>query len=61
VPLLVRSERGHPVFLLPLDLPPRRVRELVVRLVEPAVARAPRVPVQPLVQPQRTVVTDAAC
>jgi hypothetical protein len=55
------NEQGHPVVALSLDLDRGQTRTLVLRLVEPATAGAPTVPVQPLAQPQHTTVVAAAC
>jgi hypothetical protein len=57
----VGSERGHPVFVLPLELPPRQDRLVVVHLDEPAVAGTPQVQEQPLVRRQRSRVDDVGC
>lgn len=61
VPVFVGRERGRPVVYTGIDLAPNHPRLLQVRLTEPAVAGAPQVRVQPLVQPQRTVAVRAAC
>jgi hypothetical protein len=54
-------ERGHPVFVLRVELPRAQPRTIVLHLVEPAVRRAPVVPVQPLVQDQSVAVHDDSC
>lgn len=60
-PVRTGLERGHPVFVVPVELAPGQSRTVVLRLVEPARAGAVRVPEQPLVQPQTTRVRDAGC
>lgn len=60
-PVFIGTERGHPVVELPVDLPPRESRAIVVRIVEPAVAGAPLVRTQPLARPQQTTVRTHAC
>lgn len=54
-------ERGHPVFLLRVELPPRQTRTLVLHLEEPAWPGTPDVLVQSLVRPQATSVRGSAC
>ena len=54
-------ERGRPVVTLPLDIAPGEVRTLTVDIMEPASAKLGKVPVQPLVRPQRTVVEVPPC
>ena len=57
----VGFERGHPVVTLPLDIAPGEFRTLTVDVTEPASAKQGKVPVQPLVRPQRTVVQVPPC
>jgi hypothetical protein len=57
----IGHERGHPVVELPVDLPPRHSRSLLVRFVEPALSETPVVRTQPLVQPQLTRVEQERC
>jgi hypothetical protein len=47
-------ERSHPVLTTVLEFAPRQTRRLEFRLLEPASAAVPEVPVQPLARPQRT-------
>lgn len=61
VELFAGRERGHPVFVHRLELPPGRQRTLVLRLEEPAWPGAPEVLVQSLVRPQTTVVRGSSC
>lgn len=61
VALFPGQERGHPVFVLRLDLLRGRPRTIALHLVEPAVPQAPVVPVQPLVQDESVTVRAAAC
>ncbi|WP_036405820.1 DUF4012 domain-containing protein [Microbispora rosea] len=51
------TERSHPVYSKVLEFAPGQSRTLDVDLVEPYSAAVPAVPVQPLVRPQRTLVT----
>ncbi|MCW2876638.1 MAG: hypothetical protein JWQ95_738 [Sphaerisporangium sp.] len=51
-------ERSHPVYSNLLELAPRESRTLELDLVEPASARPPSVPVQPLVRPQQTRIVE---
>ncbi|MFF5109306.1 DUF4012 domain-containing protein [Streptosporangium sp. NPDC000509] len=52
------TERSHPVYSVMLELAPGQSRSLEFDFVEPASDAAPLVPVQPLVRPQRTHVTE---
>lgn len=61
VPVVVGRERGHPVFLVSLDVPPSQTRVLRFALDEPARPERPRAPEQPLVRPQSTSVSTSAC
>lgn len=61
VPVSLRSERGHPVLVVPVELGRQQTRELVLQLDEPAVAGPPVVVEQPLVRPQATIVRDEPC
>jgi hypothetical protein len=54
-------ERGHPVFVITVELPRGAPRALVLHLVEPAVDATPVVPVQSLVRDQSTVVRGGGC
>ncbi|WP_204285567.1 DUF4012 domain-containing protein [Microbispora amethystogenes] len=51
------TERSHPVYSKVLEFAPGQSRTLEFDLLEPYSAAAPAVPVQPLVRPQRTLVT----
>lgn len=61
LPMSLETERSHPVLASEVELEPGQVRELVIHLREPASARPPMVPVQPLVRPQTTQVVAAPC
>jgi hypothetical protein len=54
-------ERGHPVFVLKVELPRGTDRRLVLRLVEPASNEVPVVLQQPLVRDQVTSVRGRDC
>ncbi len=54
-------ERGHPVFVVLLQLQPGQPRTLVLQLDEPASRTAPHVPVQSLVREQVTTVHEKSC
>ncbi|WP_182886181.1 DUF4012 domain-containing protein [Microbispora sp. H10885] len=54
------TERSHPVYSKVLEFAPGQSRTLEFDLLEPYSAAAPVVPVQPLVRPQRTLVTADA-
>ncbi|MFI6598993.1 DUF4012 domain-containing protein [Nonomuraea sp. NPDC050536] len=54
------KERSHPIFSKMIELPPRQSRTLEFTLVEPYSNRPPQVPVQPLVRPQRTTITQSS-
>ncbi|GGO65611.1 DUF4012 domain-containing protein [Nonomuraea cavernae] len=51
-------ERSHPVYSTMLELGPRQTRTLEFLMLEPVTAAPPRVPVQPLVHPQRTQIIE---
>lgn len=55
------TELGHPVAYLPLDLPAGQTVELELDMTEPISSAQPRVPVQPMVLPQETVVNWKGC
>jgi len=55
------AERGHPVYVVGLELPRGRTRTLVLHLTEPAAQGAPVVLRQPGVQPLTTIVRDQSC
>jgi hypothetical protein len=55
------TERGHPSFEVQLAIPPGATSELTFRLSEPTSAGAPRVPVQPLVDAVKPVISVPAC
>ncbi|MGB8650237.1 MAG: DUF4012 domain-containing protein [Mycobacteriales bacterium] len=61
VAVFAGRERGHPVFVLQVELPRGRPRALALHLVEPAVRQDPLVLVQSLVRDQSTVVRGPAC
>ncbi|MBB2911642.1 hypothetical protein FHS43_002915 [Streptosporangium becharense] len=58
VPVMRETERSRPVYSALLEFAPRQSRTLELDLVEPASAQPPLVPVQPLVRPQRTRITE---
>ncbi len=55
------TERGHPVFVLKVELPRAAAQTLVLHLREPAVGRQPVVLEQPLARPQSTTIHAAPC
>lgn len=55
------TERGHPVFLVDVELPRGAPRTVVLNLEEPDAAGAPIVFRQPLVRPLTVAVRDQAC
>lgn len=50
VPVVTRTERGHPVFEAQVVIPPGQSGELSFHLSEPTSPGAPRVPIQPLLE-----------
>lgn len=54
-------ERGHPVFMLDVELQPQVPRTIVVRLDEPTAAGTPTTKVQPLARPQLTALLAPVC
>ncbi|MGP3964479.1 DUF4012 domain-containing protein [Nonomuraea sp. 3N208] len=52
------TERSHPVYDTLLEFAPRQSRTLEFDLLEPYSAAPPEVPVQPLVRPQQTRITE---
>ncbi len=56
--VIIEAERSHPVYSTLLEFAPRQTRTLEFRLVEPVTAEPPVAPVQPLVRPQRTRITE---
>lgn len=61
VPTYQSKERGHPTFEVQVAIPPGQSGELVFRLSEPTVPGAARVPVQPLVDSVKPVVSVPEC
>ena len=55
------QELGHPVVLLPLDLPAGAPVVVEVSFDEPRSNRTPTVPVQPMVLPQETLIEWPVC
>ncbi|MEU0516487.1 DUF4012 domain-containing protein [Streptosporangium sp. NPDC006007] len=58
VPVISEVERSHPVYSTLLELNPGQSRTLELDLTEPASDAPPVVPVQPLVRPQHTGITQ---
>ncbi|GAA3429668.1 hypothetical protein GCM10018953_68520 [Streptosporangium nondiastaticum] len=58
VPVTRNEERSHPVYSTLVEFAPRQTRTLEFELAEPVSAEPPVVPVQPLVHPQRTRITE---
>ncbi|WP_203980584.1 DUF4012 domain-containing protein [Planotetraspora silvatica] len=56
--VITEAERSHPVFSTLLELGPGQSRTLRLDLTEPASARPPTAPVQPLARSQRTTVSQ---
>ncbi|GAA4559950.1 DUF4012 domain-containing protein [Planotetraspora kaengkrachanensis] len=56
--IISEVERSHPVYSTVLEFAPRQSRTLEFDLLEPSSAAAPVVPVQPLVRPQLTQITQ---
>jgi hypothetical protein len=54
-------ERGHPVFLVPVELASGASTELVFNLLEPPTVGAPRTFVTPLVKPTVVTADDRSC
>ncbi|WP_407661935.1 DUF4012 domain-containing protein [Mycolicibacterium chlorophenolicum] len=61
VPAIVSTERGHPVFEVQVIIPPGQTGDISYQLSEPTAAGAPRVPVQPLVEPTNPRVSVPEC
>ncbi|MEU7039312.1 DUF4012 domain-containing protein [Streptomyces sp. NPDC046237] len=59
VTLIPGVERGHPTYMLDLELPRQTSRTLVLHLIEPEADSAPTVLQQALVTPMRTTVRPA--
>ncbi|WP_127936292.1 DUF4012 domain-containing protein [Nonomuraea polychroma] len=53
-----QTERSHPVYNNLLEFAPRQSRTIEFDLLEPYSAASPEVPVQPLVRPQHTHISD---
>ncbi|WP_204074079.1 DUF4012 domain-containing protein [Planotetraspora phitsanulokensis] len=56
--IISEVERSHPVYSTVLEFAPRQSRTLEFDLLEPSSTAAPAVPVQPLVRPQHTWITQ---
>ncbi|WP_327588943.1 DUF4012 domain-containing protein [Nonomuraea sp. NBC_00507] len=56
--IIRQTERSHPVYNNLLEFAPRQSRTLEFDLLEPYSAAPPEVPVQPLVRPQHTRITE---
>ncbi|MDQ1629392.1 MAG: hypothetical protein QOI54_3136 [Actinomycetota bacterium] len=61
LPVRFGAERSRPVFAFPLLLRPGQARTAVLALQGPASRQRPALVEQPLVKPQRSVVTGAEC
>jgi hypothetical protein len=61
VPVFIGVERGHPIFEVQVIIKRGQTMELKYALSEPTVPGAPRVPVQPLVDPVAPVVSVPTC
>ncbi|MBX7435249.1 DUF4012 domain-containing protein [Mycobacterium sp. Y57] len=61
VPVIKKQERGHPSFEVQVLIPPGKSGELTFRMSEPTSAGSPRVPVQPLVDDVKPVVSVPEC
>lgn len=55
------GERGHPVFVLDVELPRGKTRTVVLELEEPGTDGPPVVLRQPLVRPLQTTIRDSEC
>ncbi|MEU7740394.1 DUF4012 domain-containing protein [Nonomuraea sp. NPDC049158] len=58
VEVIKEVERSHPVYSIMLELAPRQSKTLEFLLLEPTSDAAPLAPVQPLVHPQQTNITQ---
>jgi hypothetical protein len=59
-PIIRETERSRPVYSTMVEFAPGQSRVLELDLTEPVSNEPPLVPVQPLVRPQRTRVTQDA-
>ncbi|WP_433240155.1 DUF4012 domain-containing protein [Streptosporangium sp. CA-135522] len=57
-PVIKEAERSHPVYSALLEFAPRQSRTLEFQLMEPSSGESPLVPIQPLVRPQHTRITQ---
>ena len=55
------SDRGHPIFRIPVELPRGATTTIELHLREPAGSGRPQLWTQPGVRPQQVVVQDQAC
>ena len=60
-PVFQSTERGHPAYEAQVVIPTGTTIELVFQLSEPTVPGAPRVPIQPLIDNPKPVVSVPAC
>ena len=58
---ITKAERGHPTFEVQVVIPPGQSGELVFQLSEPTAKGEPRVPVQPLIDNVKPVVSVPTC
>ncbi|GLW96949.1 DUF4012 domain-containing protein [Microtetraspora sp. NBRC 16547] len=56
--VIIEAEQSHPVYSTLLEFAPRQSRTLEFTLLEPVSAQPPAAPVQPLVRPQHTRITE---
>ena len=61
VPVFTGTERGHPVFEVQVIVKRGQTMELRFLLTEPTAPGAPRVPIQPLLDPVAPVVSVPEC
>jgi hypothetical protein len=61
VPAFTNTERGHPTFEVQVAIPPGHSGEMSFHLSEPTSPGAPRVPIQPLLDPVTPVVSVPEC
>ena len=55
------AERGHPVYVVDLELPRGKARTVTLHLTEPAAKGTPQVLNQPLIHPLKVTLDDQPC